>query len=160
MHIVFLVGAFGLLLQAQPQPPFKGDTEYKIEMEYSIKPRPVISGSNINLEETEGDKRRRASGGDPLPYLIIYFSFLELSDQEVKFRCTDDLGKTRLSRKAELNKKYKLEIGFTDDVKDRVTPHEFTILLVSGDKKETSRISLSIDEDGTFLVNGMKRGKF
>ena len=158
MHIIILAGVFGLLLQTQP--PFKADAEYKIEMEYSIKPRPVISGSNINLEETEGERRRRSAGGDPLPYLVIYFSFLELSDQEVKFRCTDDLGKTRLSKKAELNKKYKLEIGFTDDVKDRVTPHEFTILLVSDDRKETSRIILSIDEDGIFLVNGMKRGKF
>jgi hypothetical protein len=53
-----------------------------------------------------------------------------------------------------------LEVGFTDDVKDRVTPHHYFLTLVSPKKTETSKIEILIEEDGTFFVNGEKRGKF
>ena len=51
-------------------------------------------------------------------------------------------------------------MGFTDDVKAHVSPYEISIIFASKEKKEISRIHLLIQEDGTFLVNGEKRGKF
>jgi hypothetical protein len=55
---------------------------------------------------------------------------------------------------------FPLVIGYTDDVKDRVTPHEYILTFLSEDKTPLSRIVIFIDEDGTFAVNGEKRGRF
>ncbi len=140
--------------------PFKPAEEFKLEIEYKFKARPMVENSFINLTETQLEKEKRAAGGNPLPYLIIHVSFLQLSDKEVKVRCIDNTNKNRLSRKAELNRKYTIDLGFTDDIKDRVTPHEYTFFLISDDKEETSRIVLLIEPDGSFMVNGSRRGKF
>lgn len=153
-----LLAVLTLLLQTGV--PYKASEEFKIELEYKFKPRPMTDNSYIDLTETQRDKERRTSGGNPLPYLILHISFQQLSDKEVRVRCIDNNKKNKLSRKAEVNREYKLDLGFTDDMKDRVTPHEFTLTLQSDDKDDTSRITMLIERDGTFLVNGLRRGKF
>ncbi len=158
MYFLTVLSALTLLLQQQV--PYKASEEFKIELEYKFKPRPMTENSYIDLTETQREKERRTSGGNPLPYLILHISFQKLSDKEIKFRCIDNNKKNKLSKKAELDRAYTLDLGFTDDMKDRVTPHEFTITFVSADKEETSRIVLLVEQDGTFLVNGMRRGKF
>jgi len=50
-------------------------------------------------------------------------------------------------------------MGYTDDIKGRVTEHEYTVYFLSKDKKPVSRIVIYFQEDGTFLVNGEKRGR-
>ncbi len=158
MYLLIVLSALTLLLQEQV--PYKASEEFKIELEYKFKPRPMTDNSYIDLTETQREKERRTSGGNPLPYLILHISFQQLSATEVKVRCTDNNKKNKLSKKAEVNREYTLDLGFTDDMKDRVTPYEFTLILMSDDKEETSRIIMLIEPDGTFLVNGMRRGKF
>jgi hypothetical protein len=53
----------------------------------------------------------------------------------------------------------KLELGFTDDIKDHVGPYEFTILLLDDGKQPVSRVVIYFKSDGTYLVNGQMRGK-
>jgi hypothetical protein len=45
-------------------------------------------------------------------------------------------------------------------MKDGVTPNAYNVVFYNKEKKQTSRIHLSVIEDGTFFVNGEKRGKF
>lgn len=158
MNTLLLVSLMSFLPQAVA--PYKPDTEFKIELDYKFKARPMADNSSIDINESRADRDRKNSGGNPLPYLIIHFSLLQLGEEEVRIRCTDNFDKNRLLRKAELNKKYVIEVGFTDDAKDRVTPHEYIINMLSADKREVSRIVLLIEQDGSFFVNGGKRGKF
>ena len=158
MYLLIVLSVLTLLLQEQV--PYKASEEFKIELEYKFKPRPMADNSYIDLTETQREKERRNSGGNPLPYLILHISFQQLSAKEVKVRCMDNNNKNKLSKKAEVNREYTLDLGFTDDMKDRVTPYEFTLILMSNDKEETSRIIMLIEPDGTFLVNGFRRGKF
>lgn len=158
MYTPIVVALLTLLLQVLP--PFKASEEFKLELEYKFKPRPVSDNAYIDLTETVKEKEKRVSGGNPLPYLIIHLSFLQLSDKEVRVRCFDNKGKNKLSRKVETDRDYLIDLGFTDDMKDRTTAHEFNLSLLSDDKVETSRIHLIVEADGTFLVNGVKRGKF
>jgi len=152
---------FGLLFLVQdPQLPQKASDEYKVELEYKFKARPSADNSYIDLTETVTEKEQRAGGGNPLPYLIIHISFQKLSEKEVRIRCTDNNKKNKMSRKIELNKPYKLDLGYTDDMKDRVTAYEYTFVLMDSDRNDTSQILLKVEQDGTFLVNGIKRGKF
>ncbi len=158
MHPLPLLTLLTLLLQTGV--PYKATEEFKIELEYKFRPRPMTDNSYIDLTETQREKETRTSGGNPLPYLILHISFQQLSDKEVRVRCVDNNKKNKLSKKAEVNRAYTLDLGFTDDMKDRVTSYEFTLTLLSDDKEDTSRIVMFIEPDGTFLVNGMRRGKF
>lgn len=148
-----------LLPQGPAEVPLKPVEEFKLELEYNFKQRPHAENSSIDLQETEAEKERRRNS-TPLPYLKIQLSFQTLTDKEVRIRCVDSNRKNRLSKKLEKDKVYTLDLGFTEDMKDRVTAHEYTFYLMSDDRKDTSMVTLSVDVDGTFIVNGMKRGKF
>lgn len=152
----FLITAF-----QQPPVPMKAAEEFKVELEYKFKNRPATDNAFIDLTETVAEKERRTTGNTtPLPYLIIHLTFQKLSDNEVRVRCTDSNQKNRFSKKAELEKVYTLDLGFTEDMKDRVTAYEFIFSLMDADRKDSSQIVLHVEEDGTFLVNGVRRGKF
>ena len=66
---------------------------------------------------------------------------------------------TLMSRKFDPNLVIKLDLGFTDDIKDQVTPHHYLVTFLSKDKEPLSRIEIVFEEDGTYIVNGEKRGK-
>jgi hypothetical protein len=51
-------------------------------------------------------------------------------------------------------------MGFTTDMKDRVTPYEYVLIFYDKKKNEISKIVIFIGEDGAFIVNGEKRGQF
>jgi hypothetical protein len=53
-----------------------------------------------------------------------------------------------------------LDIGYTDDVKDRLVASQYTITFLGEEKNQISRIVIFIDKDGTFFVNDEIRGKF
>ncbi len=55
--------------------------------------------------------------------------------------------------------KVKLDLGYTDDIKDRVSAYEYVAYFLSDDKKPLSRVVLFFDKDGTYYVNGEKRGR-
>ena len=147
------------LPQETPEVPRKAAEEFKLELEYKFKQRPRGDNSFIDLVETENEKEKRQDT-TPLPYLIIHLSFQTLTDKEVRIRCTDNNKKNRLTKKLEKDKVYTVDLGFTEDIKDRVTSYEYTFYLMSDDRKDTSVVIMRIEEDGTFLVNGIKRGKF
>lgn len=150
-----------LLMVAQAaEVPLKADEDFKLELEYKFKVKPASDNAFIDLTETENEKRKRTSNTSPLPYLTVHLSFPKLPENEVRIRCSDNNLKNRLSKKAEVGKVYTLDLGFTEDMKDRITAYEYTFYLMDSDRKETSRIVLRVEADGTFLVNGARRGKF
>jgi hypothetical protein len=147
------------LPQGPPEIPLKAVEEFKLELEYKFKQRPAADNAFIDLTETESDRDKRRDT-TPLPYLIIHLSFQTLTDKEVRIRCIDNNKKNRLTKKLEKDKVYKVDLGFTEDIKDRITSYEYTFYLMSDDRKDTSVVIMRIEEDGTFMVNGIKRGKF
>jgi len=158
--MVFPIFSFLILLGQATEVPLKSEDEFKLELEYKFKVKPASENSFIDLTETENEKRKRTSNTSPLPYLIVHLSFPKLPEVEVRIRCADNNLKNRLSKKVEVGKVYTLDLGFTEDMKDRITPYEYTFYLLDHDRKETSRIVLRVEADGTFLVNGARRGKF
>jgi hypothetical protein len=132
--------------------PFKPNDEFEIKLDYQLKQKPISDRLSIDYYDTKE--------GGTLPYLILNIRSLKLSEREVRVKIIDSKGKLILSRKASLTDVLKLDVGYTDDAKDRVTSSEFNLYFVSADKKEISRIHILIEEDGTFLVNGEVRGKF
>jgi len=139
--------------------PFKPSDEYEVIINYNFEERPAIDRTKIEYDVSTDERNRRAVSG-PLPYLKLQLKLLKLSNDEVKIKIVNSKGNLIYNRKATEDTIVKLDIGFIDDVKDRVTPYEFTALFYSDAKKTTSKIHLLIMEDGTFMVNDEKKGKF
>lgn len=139
--------------------PVKPKDEFEVKLDYQFKNRPAQDLNSVHFDETKKEHERRVSSA-PLPFLTLNIKMLKLSAEEVKMRVTNNLTPRVAVRKVEEGTVVPLQIGFTDDVKDRVTAHQYTLTLLSPKKTETSRIEILIEEDGTFLVNGEKRGKF
>jgi hypothetical protein len=78
---------------------------------------------------------------------------------EAKVKVIDNLGRTLTSKKIDTTKNVVLDLGFTDDLKDHVSPHEYEILFLSAEKEVLRRILIEFESDGAYLVNREKRGK-
>lgn len=139
--------------------PHKPKDEFEIKLDYQFKNRPTQGLNSIHLDETKKEHDRRVSSA-PLPFLTLNIKMLKLSQEEVKVKITNNLTARVSIKKVEAGTIIPLELGFTDDVKDRVTAHQYFLTLISAKKAEINKIEIMIEEDGTFLVNGEKRGKF
>jgi hypothetical protein len=137
--------------------PYKDSSEYAVKIDYKFQERPPNDRNKVEYE-TQERNRRPASG--PLPYLKLELTLLKLGSEEAKVKVVNSSGDMLVNRKATAGMAIKIDIGFIDDVKDRVSPSEFTVFLYSDSKKVTSRIHLVIMEDGTFMVNDEKKGNF
>jgi hypothetical protein len=142
-----------------PEPPLKPDVDFQLRVEYMFKQRPTSNSGNVAVD-FESDKLERRTAEGPLPYLIVYFKVLKLAENEVRVKVVTESGRTVVTRKAREGEEFKLDLGYTDDMKDRVASYLYTIYFLSAEKTDVSRVQMFIGEDGTFLVNGEKRGKF
>ncbi len=154
--LLFILGT----TSQEPDVPLKPNEDFQLTVDYKFKSRAATSNnSNLNIDYAN-DRIVKEGGSGPLPYLIIKFKMVRLSKEEVRVKVVNNVPKVELSRKAKEGDEFDLDLGYTDDMKDRVTPFEYNIYFLSDDKKPLTRVHLYIMEDGTFLVNGEKRGKF
>jgi hypothetical protein len=137
--------------------PQKPANEYEVIIDFKFQDRPPADQYKANFDLSEEEKKKTAG---LLPYLKLQIKLLQLGSEEVKVKVVNNKGNLVHNRKASLETAIKLDLGFIDDVKDRVLPHEYTVLFISDTKSPVSQIQLIVLEDGTFLVNGEKKGKF
>jgi len=140
---------------------FKPKDEFEAKLNYEFKQRSEVNTTNsvtVDYYETVKDKERKSSG--PLPYLTLNIKLLKLPNNEVKIKGVSNIGTTSLSKKVVEGEVVKMVLGFTDDLKDWVAPHEYNLLLLDKNKKEVNRINIFVKKDGEFTINGEVRGKF
>lgn len=151
---------FVLLLIFIQDVPFKPKEEFEIKLDYQFKQRPVGDHNTVRLSDSPKEAHDSRGGGGVLPYLILNIKSLKLPEEKMRIRITTNLNDRTSFRKTSVNTVLALDLGFTDDMKDRVTAHEYILTFVTADKTAVDRILISIGEDGSFLVNGEKRGQF
>ncbi len=155
--INFLCFLFLIVGAQQETVPYKASDEYEVNIDYKFQDRPPSDRNKLNNDGSVSNKQRSIG---KLPYLKLRIKLLKLGGEESKINVVNSNGNLIYNRKASLDTELKLDIGFIDDVKDRVQPHEFTVLFLSDSKKAISKIHLIIMEDGTFMVNNEMKGKF
>ncbi len=155
LHILVFTAFFAL----QEAVPYKPSDEFKIKVDYKFEEHPPIDRTKVVYDIATDERDRKAIAG-PLPYLRLTLTVLKLGSEEIKIKAVNSNDKTVFNRKATVGEVINIDIGFIDDVKDREAPYEFIVLLYSKSKQPISRIHLLIMEDGTFMVNDQKRGKF
>jgi hypothetical protein len=151
---MFIFLLFSLLFQDQV--PTKAAREFEISTKYELRKKPVSDQPKIVFEQKENN---RESGTDMLPYLIINLKVKKWGTDVEQIRVVDSNGKQFLKKKQADEGLYTWDMGYVDDIKDKVTPGKFFVQFLR-EKKLTEQILVQVEEDGTFLVNGEKRGKF
>lgn len=134
--------------------PYKASDEFELKVNYIFKDRPPIDRQIVI-----NDNLAKADSG-PLAYLMLEIKVLAVSSKEYKIRVVDSNGYPVFNRKAAVGTIIKIDWGYTEDIKEKLAPHEFTVFFNNSNKKPVSKIYMTIQGDGIFLVNGEKRGKF
>lgn len=145
-----------LMFFQEPSIPFRAKEDFLVELKYELRQKP--QDNTLAYDADRGVAPKTSSG--PLPYLIVNVTILNRKEEEVRIRCVNNVNTTLFNKKADKNTVFKLEMGYIDDMKDRISPHQFRVMAMSEDKNPLNQIELVVMEDGTFLVNGEKRGKF
>jgi len=140
-----------LLFFNQDQTPYKPKEEFELKLNFEFKSR--------TIDKTVAYNTSAMSSTGPLPYLKMELRVVKLSAEEVRVRITRNGGEAIFAKKTDPGMTIKLDLGFTDDIKDRVTANEYTVYFLSPEKKQLSKIEILFEKDGTYLVNGEKRGK-
>ncbi|MBS1545613.1 MAG: hypothetical protein JST14_18390 [Bacteroidetes bacterium] len=156
MHSLFWVI---WLLVWQTNVPYKPNDEFHIEVDLQLKEKPPADQTTIEFADTKVERKNSNQGG-PLPFLILHLKVIKLRDGEVRIRGINNKGNVVLTKKAVAGESYRLTLGYVDDLKDRVTPYEFFLYFLNNKKDELSQVHILVTDDGTFLVNDEKRGKF
>src|SRR5262245_25654256 len=147
-----LVGIISIFL-FQDQIPYKANDEFELKLDLQFKQRPK-SETKVEL-----DQRTLPNSGMHAPYLYLNLKVIKVVLEEVRIKVMKNNSQTLMARKFDPNVIVKLDLGFTDDIKDRVSAHQYLITFLSKEKSELSKIEIFFETDGTYLVNGEKRGK-
>lgn len=152
---------FSLILCSfyQDKVPYKPSEEFEIKIDYIFKERPYVDKQTVNFDATDNEKIQRDAVG-AMPYLRLELKIHTVAEKEIRVRVINSEGNLVFNRKATPGMVIKLNWGYTEDIKDKLTTHEFTVYFNDENKKTVSRVLLSILDDGVFLVNEEKRGKF
>jgi hypothetical protein len=139
--------------------PFKPQTEFEVKFDMSFKQRDQTGEkTTINLHETQAEHIRRTQT-ETLPYLVLHIKLTKILPTEIKGKIIRDNQAVVYNKKIEEGLTIKLDVGFTDDIKDQIKGYKHEVQFLSSDKTILSRILIEFDKDGNYFVNGEKRGK-
>lgn len=154
MNCAILLLTFALLQEVA----FKPNSEFEIKIDYEFKSRPAADPNTVKLGSVSRNVQQTSSG--VLPYLELQIHFLALPEEKTRMQITTNLDRRGTTKRVTLDSPYVLDLGFTVDMIDRVHAHEYTLTFLDADKNPVNRILIFIEEDGSFMVNGEKRGQF
>jgi hypothetical protein len=141
----------------QDQTPTKPSREFEVSTKYELKKKPMTETPKVVFVTPE--ERTKESGTDMLPYLIINLKVKKWNQDVTQIRVVDSQGKIHLKKKVKDEDEFTWDMGYVDDMKDKVTSGKFIVQFIA-EKQPVEQITIQVEEDGTFLVNGEKRGKF
>lgn len=154
MSAIFL----SLFFLFQENPPFKPSEDFEVKFNLSFRQRTQLDNKTVRLTETEKEKEKRTDS-TPLPYLKLHVKLLKIHPDEIKLKVIKDDKNFVLNKKINESIELRLDVGFTDDIKDRISGYKHVIQFLSVDKKVLSVIVIEFDEEGNYMVNGELRGK-
>ncbi len=148
-----LTGVILFLFILQDAIPYKPADHFSIKLDYQFKVKPADNSKDYEAVV-------KPVNTSPLPFLNVNVEMLKLTDEEVKVRVSNNKDNALYVKKVSAGTVLQVPFGYTDDVKDDISPNTYTLTFLTKEKKDLSRIVFFIDANGTFFVNGEKQGKF
>ncbi|MEO7992264.1 MAG: hypothetical protein ABI663_22130 [Chryseolinea sp.] len=146
-----------ILIFIQDETPFKPKEEFEVKLNYSFKKRPAPESTTFRFDDA--NDREKQNSSSMLPYLILDVKILSTSPTEARLKVIDNLNNKTVNKKIYDDFMFSIDMGFTDDVKDHVTAHQYIVYLLNDKREEQSKIVIFVKEDGAFLINDEVRGK-
>lgn len=146
-----------LLTYQSPEVPFRSKEDFQVELKYDLRTRPATELNRVTLDPNATGLMKPKTG--MLPYLLVTVTILNVQQEEVRVRCEENT-RTVFNRKLSKSTSFVIDMGYIDDIKDGLAANDFNVLAMNSEKKPLNRIHMRIEKDGTFFVNGEKRGKF
>jgi hypothetical protein len=152
---VFLI--FLIFVGFQTEVPFKPSDEFQVNIDLSFK----IKNSSYapSTYSGNGDRLDKPSATS-LPYLTVIVKQIKIQNDEVKIIAKNSFDKTIWKKKVSPNLELRFDMGFVDDLKNKLSPNEVTLYFLSSEKKELRKIVFSVATNGVFEVNGKWHGQF
>ena len=151
-RLLILVVAF-----FQEEIPFKPKDDFEVKFDLTFRQR-TYEAKSVYIDETRAEHQKRTNLA-PLPYLKLIVKVKRVQPEEIKLKVVRDDKSTILTKKTESDMEFKLDVGFTDDIKDRISGYKHVIQFLSSKKDVISRIVIEFDKEGNYFVIGEKRGK-
>jgi hypothetical protein len=158
MPILLILVVLYVFVYPEQEVPYKSSEEFSVRLDMKFMQRPAADPGTVKVDETRAEYLKRTST-DPLPHMTLYLLVKEAASNEVRMKIMRDGRSVASHRKFTVGKEIKLDVGFTDDAKDKISGYEHIVYFLSDDKKEVSRIVITIDENGDYFINGQKRGR-
>jgi hypothetical protein len=159
MRIIFLFISLVLNVITKAQEiPYKPEQEYTIRLDLKFLSRSSVNTTEVKVSESREDYLKRTHTFQ-LPHLTLYITIKETNQGEVRMKILRDGRVHTNNKRIELGKEFKLEVGYTDDAKDKVSGYNHTLLFLDASKKEVNKIVISIEENGDYRINGEMRGR-
>lgn len=149
-----------LLLWQSTTVPYRAKEDYIVELKYNFKARENTEKATVNWESHNAQGRDDRAKTGLLPYLVVNIKILNTKPEEIRFRCDNNRGRSLFNRKSGKEQSFDVDMGYIDDIKDHITANIYTLYALDVNRHELNRVELLVQDDGTFLVNGEKRGKF
>jgi len=156
MNVVFMAfwSLTSLVLFAQDDVPFMPADQFESKIEMAFKKR--VSGDPNTYTFSDGTQPKKTTD-KPIAFLVINFELLRAAG-EVKVKVIN--GQSERVSRINAGTTMKLEIGFIEDVTNGSEGVERVLLFLNDEKKPIRKVVFKIAEDGSYFVNGEKRGKF
>jgi hypothetical protein len=159
MRTIFLLISFVLSVTTMAQEiPYKPEQEYTIRLDLKFLSRSSANTTEVKVSESREEYLKR-NNSSQLPHLTLYITIKETNHGEVRMKIMRDGRVHTNNKKIELGKEFKLEVGYTDDAKDKVSGYNHTLLFLDASKKEVNKIVIAIEENGDYRINGEMRGR-
>jgi hypothetical protein len=143
--IAFILG----FLQV-PQPPFLPEEEFDYEIEFFIKKK-----TSEDKPVYEVNPKRTYS--DVLPYVKIHFAFASFKPDDKRIRLYKDGGSFN-NKRIKGPMKLTLDMGYTVDMKEGITPARYSIVIFNDQNEPRARITVEVKPNGELLINDQASG--
>lgn len=154
---MFLCATLMLTLSLLQEIPFKPADEFDIVLDYEFRERPHVQPP-VYLSTGQHQAVNRSG---VLPYLTLQMTFHKLPEERMRMRVTADHPQWRTTtRRIVTGETYPLTLGYIADMVDRVTAQMYTVTFLDANRNPVNCIVIRIADDGTFLINDEKKGRF
>ncbi|ELR73890.1 hypothetical protein C900_00054 [Fulvivirga imtechensis AK7] len=96
---------------------------------------------------------------DLLPYVKVKFDLLTLGQNDYRIKVVNGHGGSVFSRKLKGPMAFDIDMGFAEDIKDRIVPHSYSVYFMDKAKNILSQITIEVKKDGELLLNEQVYGK-
>ncbi|MEQ8245670.1 hypothetical protein [Fulvivirga sp.] len=133
--------------------PFLSPDDFDFELDYNFKTKPY------NVKDVAYSERELNNSTENLPYVKMKIILKNTSEDQFRYKVHTNKSDIILNRKIKGNDDFVIDMGFADDIKDRVHAHQFSVIIYNKDKDPLSKIVIEFSVNGDMFINEKLMGK-